>query len=60
MTIYDKYNESIPGYYNTMYMDGYSPEQILHAARRKMIQNFEDRQEAAEPDASIVSEVNIR
>lgn len=60
MTIYDKYNESIPEYYNTMYMDGYSPEQILHAARRKMIQNFEDRQEAAEPDASIVSEVNIR
>ena len=60
MTIYDKYNESIPEYYNTMYMDGYSPEQILHAARRKMIQNFEDRQEAAEPDASIVSEVTIR
>ena len=60
MTIYDKYNESIPEYYNTMYMDGYSPEQILQAARRKMIQNFEDRQEAAEPDASIVSEVNIR
>ena len=60
MTIYDKYNESIPEYYNSMYLDGYSPEQILHAARRKMIQNFEDRQEAAEPDASIVSEVNIR
>ena len=60
MTIYDKHNQNIPEYYNTMYMDGYSPEQILHAARRKMIQNFEDRQEAAEPDASIVSEVNIR
>ena len=60
MTIYDKYNESIPEYYNTMYMDGYSPEQILQAARKKMIQNFKDRQEAAEPDASIVSEVNIR
>ena len=60
MTIYDKHNQNIPEYYNTMYMDGYSPEQILHAARRKMIQNFEDRQEAAEPDASIVSEVTIR
>ena len=60
MTIYDNYNESIPEYYKTMHLDGHSPEQILHAARRKMIQNFEDRQEAAEPDASIVSEVNIR
>ena len=60
MTLYKDYNKNIPEYYNTMYMDGYSPEQILHAARRKMIQNFEDRQEAAEPDASIVSEVNIR
>ena len=60
MTIYDKHNQNLPEYYNTMYMDGYSPEQILHAARRKMIQNFEDRQETAEPDASIVSEVNIR
>ena len=60
MTLYDKHNQSIPEYYSSMHLDEYSPEQILQAARRKIIQNFEDRQEAAEPDASIVSEVNIR
>ena len=60
MTLYEDYSKNIPEYYKTMYMDGYSPEQILHAARRKMLQNLEERQGAADPDASIVSEVSIR
>ena len=60
MTIYDKYNESIPEYYNSMYLDGYSPEQILQAAHNKIIQNYEERQEDTVPEVSVVSEVNIR
>ena len=60
MTIYDKYNESIPEYYKTMYLDGYSPEQILQAVHKKIIQNYEERQEDTVPDVSVASEVNIK
>ena len=60
MTIYDNYNESIPEYYKTMHLDGYSPEQILQAARKKIIQDHEERQEDTVPDVSVASEVNIK
>ena len=29
-----------------MYLDGYTPEQILHAARRKVYQDYMERKEA--------------
>ena len=36
-------NRKIPDYYPTMYMDGYTPDQILHAVRRGMIQKYQER-----------------
>ena len=38
MTLSDYYNRQVPDYYPTMYRDGYTPQQILMAMRRQMMQ----------------------
>ena len=43
MTLFEYYDRKIPDYYPTMYLDGYSPEQIIHAAHRKIRQEYEAR-----------------
>lgn len=64
MTLYEYLDRQIPDYYDTMYRDGYRPEQILHAARRKILQEYEARKAEAEameiPEVRIRSEVRIR
>lgn len=68
MTLFDYYDRQIPDYYPTMHMDGYTPEQIMHAAHRKMVREYDARQEAKRaeaeaneiPTVKIVSEVKIR
>jgi hypothetical protein len=44
-----------------MYLDGYSPEQIIHAAHRKIRQEYEAREAArrAEAEAMEIPEVKI-
>jgi len=37
MTIYDYTNRKVPAYYKTMYMDGYTPQEILFAKRQTML-----------------------
>ena len=37
MTIYDYTNRKVPAYYKTMYMDGYTPQEILYTKRQAMI-----------------------
>ena len=61
MTLYEYLDSKIPDYYPTMYKDGYSPEQILHAARRKILREYEARKEAkrAEAEANEIPEVRI-
>ena len=41
--MFEEYDRKIPDYYPTMYMDGYTPNQILHAVRRVMIQRYQER-----------------
>ena len=68
MTLFDYYDRQIPDYYPTMHMDGYTPAQIMHAAHRKMVCEYEARQEAKRaeaevneiPTVKIVSEVKVR
>ena len=61
MSLMNHYFRDVPDYYDTMYMDGYSPEQILHAARQKMIREHEAKAEANEiTDVKIISEVKIK
>ena len=68
MSLIDQYFNNIPEYYNTMYMDGYTPEQIMYAARKKMLRMYEEREAAKRakeeeneiPSVKIVSEVKIK
>ena len=68
MSLIDQYFRNVPEYYDTMYMDGYTPEQIMYAARKKMQRMYEVREaakraEAEEneiPTVKIVSEVKIK
>ena len=61
MSVMNHYFRDLPDYCDTMYMDGYSPEQILHAAHQKMIRQNEAKAEANEiPNVKIISEVKIK
>ena len=42
MTLFDYYESSVPEYRKTMYLDGYAPYQILHAAHRSILDNEEE------------------
>ena len=68
MTLLENFHKDVPEYYNYMYLDGYSPEQILHAAHKKMMRQVEEREAAQRaeaeaneiPNVKIISEVKIR
>ena len=61
MTLYEQMNRNIPEYYPTMYMDGYTPEEIRFALRRKMLENIESQEEDKEPQTvKVISEVKVR
>ena len=61
MSLSDYYTRQIPEYYDTMYMDGYTPEQIMTAFRKKLNREREERREATEiPNVKIISEVKVR
>ena len=68
MTLLENYHKDVPEYYDYMYLDGYSPEQILHAAHKKMMRQVEEREAAKRaeaeaneiPNVKIISEVKIR
>ena len=40
MNLYEKSNLQIPEYYDTMYLDGFTPEEILMAKRKQMNEAF--------------------
>jgi len=42
MNLYEKSNLQIPEYYDTMYLDGFTPEEILMAKRKQMDEAFDD------------------
>ncbi len=68
MGVSDYYTRKIPDYYDTMYMDGYSPDQIMYAVHRKMIREYQEREAAKRaaaeaneiPNVKIISEVRVR
>ncbi len=68
MSLGDIYDRQIPDYYDTMYLDGYTPDQISYAMHRKMIREYEARQAAKRaeaeaneiPNVKIISEVKVR
>ena len=57
-------NRNIPEYYNRMHLDGYTPQEILCACHKKMLQDYNDRMAAGEDaeigEVKITSEVKVK
>ena len=59
MTLSEYYHRNVPEYYDWMYLDGYTPEQILYAKHRQMRREYIERRNAmiaskeAEPEIII-------
>lgn len=47
----------IPKYYSTMYMDGFSPSEILEAKHREMIEEIEEREHPDITKVEIITKV---
>ena len=62
MTLADQYFKDVPEYYRYMYLDGYTPEQIMYAARKKILRQYAERMEAQNQidKIKIVSEVKVK
>ena len=58
MSLMDYYDRQIPAYYPTMYMDGFSPEQIMFAKRRDMMDDYEERNSI--PTFHFVSQIEVK
>ncbi len=58
------YSRSIPDYYDTMFMDGYEPWEILAAAHKKMLAAAKAAPQPAQPledyTVNVVSEVKVK
>ena len=61
MTIMERLNDNIPEYSRYMYLEGYTPEQIMTAVHRKLLREAKERMEAEEiPVVKIIGEVRIK
>lgn len=61
MTIMEQLNGNIPEYSRYMYLQGYTPEQIMAALHKKMLRETKERADAEEiPVVKIISEVRIK
>lgn len=57
----ERLNDNIPEYSRYMYLEGYTPEQIMTAVHRKLLREAKERMEAEEiPVVKIISEVRIK
>ena len=59
MTLFDYYDSKIPDYYPTMYMDGFTPEEIMYAAKRQMYRQIQERKDA-QVDIQTALEASLR
>lgn len=62
MWVHGYEDSHLPDYYDTMFMDGYTPEQIMEAHHRTMIKRYMARKAEQERIESIkiTSEVKIK
>ena len=55
----EQHNRKIPDYYPTMYMDGFTPEEIMYAAKRQMYRQVQERK-AIQTDLQTALESALR
>ena len=56
--IVDSKMSHIPEYYPYMYLDGYTPTEIMIAAHRKIYADYQKRQQ--QPELKITTEVKLK
>ena len=42
-SLLEQHNRRIPGYYPTMYLDGFEPWEVMHVAKRQMYREIQER-----------------
>lgn len=57
MNIIDYKYRKVPEYYPTMYMDGFTPDEILYAHKRKTMRDFKERERQANIEKEFEKEV---
>lgn len=55
MSLIDQYFSKVPEYYDTMYMDGYEPWEIMEAVHKRMLRMAKER----EAEKNRVDEIKI-
>lgn len=58
MTVLENQFRNVPEYYPEMYLDGFTPEQIMYAAKRDMYAEYEARNSM--PTFKLVSQVEVK
>ena len=58
-SLLEQHNRRIPDYYPTMYLDGFTPEEVMYAAKRQMYQQIQERK-AMQPDLQTALEAALR
>lgn len=53
----DEYFKNLPDYYDTMCLDGYTPEQILEAQHRSMRKKYQRKREEAATEAAAQAQI---
>lgn len=65
MTLEDYYYRKVPEYYDTMYLDGFTPDEIMYAHRRMVRRKMAEQQKQIDElnrfdGIKITSEVKIK
>ena len=62
MNIEDYYYRKVPEYYDYMYLDGFTPDEIMYAARKKFNREYAERlaRQNEIDSIKITSEVKVR
>ena len=59
MTLSEYYNRQLPEYYDWMYLDGYTPYQILQAKHKQMVNDYLAKEEAKRIQKEVEPEIMI-
>lgn len=62
MTLFDEHMKHVPEYYDTMYLDGFTPAEIYYAFKKKIAKDLADRRrnDPTEDEITITTEVRTK
>lgn len=60
MSLFDDYNKHIPEYYDWMYLDGFTPDEVMIAFHKKMQREESERQAKLQAEQDMFKNVTIK